>query len=379
MNKLVTQDTRSERRITVAVPAGSPSTYDVVVGSGLLAGIGDRLACLSAGAAWGVISDAHVQGLVGESVVAALEAAGCRAVPLVFPAGEQFKTRGTVSDLQNGAIEAGLGRDAWILTVGGGVVGDVGGFVAATLFRGLPMAQVPTSLLAMVDSSVGGKTGVDTPAGKNLVGAFHQPRWVLADVDTLATLPDAELRAGLAEVIKYGVILDQQLFIDLEDGLLESCAARVPEALISVIERCVAIKARVVADDERETNWRQVLNFGHTIGHAVEMLSKYSMRHGEAVAIGMICEAHLAQRLVGAPPDTPVRIRDLCSRAGLPTEIPAGLTPDAMLEAARRDKKTRANQIRCALPRQIGAMAHHDGQWAVEVPDSELIAAIEAN
>lgn len=363
-------------RVRVSLPATPARGYEIRIGNGVLAAGVAELIELSAGASWLVISDDTVIEHWGAGIVAALQAAGSRVETLVFAAGERSKTRDTVADLQDRAITAGHGRDTWVLAVGGGVVGDLAGYTAATLFRGLAYVQVPTSLLAMVDSAVGGKTGIDTDAGKNLVGAFHQPRLVLADVETLKTLPDAELRAGLGEVIKYGVSLDEELFTDLEDGLVESCLARVPEALTLVVQRCVTLKAQVVAEDERESNRRQVLNFGHTVAHAIEALRGFGIRHGEAVAIGMVCEARLAQQCVRAPSDLAQRVAELCIRAGLPTTVPVDLDVSELVTAARRDKKTRGGAIRCALPRELGVMAKVKGQWAVEVSDTDLAASL---
>ena len=291
-----------------------------------------------------VVSDATVHGLYGEALIAALAEAGHECVSLVMAAGESSKRRDVVADMQDMAIAAGIDRDSRVVALGGGVPGDLGGYMAATLLRGVPWLQLPTTLLAMVDSSVGGKTGVDTAAGKNLIGAFWHPRVVLADVDTLATLPDEELAAGLAEVIKYGATLEEQLFSDLEDGLLESCMARVPEAVALVVERCVSIKADVVAEDARELNRRQVLNFGHTIGHGIEVAMDYTLRHGEAVAIGMVAEARLSEGHLGAAPDLAERVAALCVRAGLPVRLPDGA------ERRRRGRRSTTRQEESRRP-----------------------------
>ncbi len=366
-----------ERRIKVALERPAASAYDVVVGSELIAGIGEQLREVLGGETQiVVIADEVVAGLHGDRLRGALSASGIRFVELTVPNGERSKTREVVAELQDDAIDAGADRQSAVLAFGGGVVGDIAGYVAATLYRGVAYVQVPTTLLAMVDSSVGGKTGVDTKAGKNLIGAFWQPRQVLADIDLLQTLPEEELRAGLGEVIKYGVILDEQLFVDLEDGLLESCLAKVPEALALIVERCVRLKAAVVVADEREGNRRQILNFGHTVAHGVESSQGYSMRHGEAVAIGMVAEARLAEKVVGATAGLAERIASLCVRAGLPVALPAGTQPADVLIAARHDKKSRCGVLRCALAEDIGRMAERDGNWAVEIADEALIAAL---
>lgn len=364
------------RRVPVAVPADGASEYEVVIGAGLLAEAAERLQPFMGTGPVFVVSDATVQALYGEALVAALRATGFDCVELVTDPGEASKCRGVVADMQDKAIAAGADRDSRVIALGGGVPGDLGGYLAATLLRGIPWLQLPTSLLAMVDSSVGGKTGVDTAAGKNLIGAFWHPRVVLADVGALDTLPDAELAAGLAEVIKYGVTLEEQLFADLEDGLLESCLARVPEAVALVVERCVSLKAEVVAEDARETNRRQVLNFGHTVAHGIEVAMDYTLRHGEAVAIGMVAEARLSAQHLGGASDLPERIASLCERAGLPVALPASVGPAAVVEGARHDKKNRAGQSRCVMVQELGRVVPHDGNWSHPVTPEELLRVL---
>ena len=265
---------------------------------------------------------------------------------------------------------------ACIVAVGGGVVGDVAGFVAATLLRGVPYIHVPTTLLAMVDSSVGGKTGVDTPAGKNLVGAFHQPERVLIDVSALDSLPAAELTAGLAEVIKYGVILDAELFRRIDQASGDAGISQSKEDLEDVIARCCALKAGVTAADEREADYRQILNFGHTVAHGIETTLDYAIRHGEAVAIGMVAEAKLAHCLVNAPADLSARIASLCERVGLPTRLPEGCRPGDVVAAASKDKKVRAGQLRCALPSALGTMVQGPDGYGITVAPADLLAVL---
>ncbi len=361
----------------VSVELDGDRAYEVAVGSGLTSTAGQLLqATVEPGALAVVVVDQAVATLHGDRMRAALTAAQVHFVELAVPSGESSKTREVAAALQDDAIDAGADRRSAVLAFGGGVVGDLAGYVAATLYRGIAYVQVPTTLLAMVDSSVGGKTGVDTAAGKNLIGAFWQPRAVLADIDLLQTLPDVEVQAGLAEVIKYGVILDEQLFVDLEDGLLESCLAKVPEALTLVVERCVRLKAEVVVADEREGNRRQILNFGHTVAHGVESSLDYSLRHGEAVAIGMVAEARLAEKLLGAAAGLSERIASLCARTRLPVALPAGCSPADVLAGARHDKKSRDGVLYCALAEDIGRMAERDGLWAVEVSDRALLDAL---
>lgn len=358
------------RVLQVDLPGSPPVRYPVRIGRGLLGGAGAPAGTDLDPAGWILVSDENVEPLYGDRVAEALSRGGQSLERVVLPAGEAAKSRTSVAAVQDRALEAGIGRDGCVVALGGGVVGDLAGFAAATLLRGLPYVQIPTTLLAMVDSAVGGKTGINTPRGKNLVGAFHQPAAVIADVGTLDTLPDRELRAGMAEVVKYGVILDEDLFVALEDGLLESCLARVPEALGMVVERCLRLKAAVVSHDERERGPREILNFGHTLAHGIEQASGYRLLHGEAVAIGMVLEAAVAERQGVARPGMVEAIRSLCERADLPVALPPELEPEAVLEAARSDKKARAGALRCTLPSAIGTVP---GQGrAVKVPESAL-------
>jgi len=362
--------------VDVVVPGGPRREYEVVIGVGLPDGAADDLVRWQQAPRWAVVTDTNVAPLYGEPLAESLRRLGARADCIVFPAGEAAKTRETVIDLQDRLIDLGHGRDSWLVAVGGGVVGDVAGFVAATLFRGIPYVQVPTTLLAMVDSSVGGKTGVDTPAGKNLVGAFLQPRRVLADLGALATLPRAEVAAGMAEVIKYGVILDAVLFQALEAELLAAALEGDEAALARIVSRSCDLKASVVAADETEVGYRQILNFGHTVGHAIEAVQGFALRHGEAIAIGMVVEARLAHRKLGTAAGLADRIEALCARAGLPTEVPEECDVDALVEAAFRDKKVREGTIHCALPAMLGVMGDHHGEYGIPVEAEELAAAL---
>jgi len=287
---------------------------------------------------------------------------------LEFPAGEWNKTRETWARLSDRMLAAQLGRDSAVVALGGGVVGDVAGFVAATYLRGVPYIQAPTTLLAMIDSSIGGKTGVDVPAGKNLLGAFHQPRLVVADLDLLGTLPAPQLAAGIAEAVKHGAIADADYFAFLEREH-DAVTTKQPDALERLVRRSVEIKVGVVAADERETGRRAILNFGHTVAHAVEATAKFAVLHGEAVAIGMAYEARLAERLGIAAAGTADRIRRLLERYDLPLELPESATPDDLLATMQLDKKARAGTVRFALPEVVGRM-HADGSgWTVAAPE----------
>jgi len=257
-------------------------------------------------------------------------------------------------------------------------VGDLSGFVAATYMRGVPFIQVPTTLIAMVDAAIGGKTGVDTPAGKNLVGCFHMPAAVLVDPQVLATLPLRELRAGFAEVIKCGVVADAayfQLVRDAIPGLLSGDVAK-SDRLESVLVGGIGIKVRVVVQDEREAGLRKILNFGHTIGHAVEKTTGYSLLHGEAVAIGMAVESQLAERIGAAEPGTAATIVEVLTSAGLPSRVPPECAPQQLLDAMRSDKKGREGKIRFALPTKIGEMAKDGDDWSVAVSDQLIMEVL---
>jgi 3-dehydroquinate synthase len=361
--------------IRVSLRETRDASYDVIVGQDVLGSLPALLRERCPATRYAVIADHKVAELVWPRVSASLREARLEAVLLHFPPGEWNKSRGQWEELTDAMLAAHIGRDGAVVALGGGVAGDLAGFVAATYLRGIPWVQVPTSLLAMIDSSVGGKTGVDAPAGKNLVGAFHQPRFVLADVAVLATLPAAHVSAGMAEALKHGIIADADYFASLEDPA--GCFARDADTLEAVVRRSVAIKAAVVSEDERESGRRQVLNFGHTIGHAIETLSGFDLLHGEAVAIGMTLEAALAERLGIAARGLGALVRQAVERYRLPAQAPAGIAPERILEAMRGDKKVRGGRIRFALPSRIGAMAQSDdGAWTVEIPDEEVLKAM---
>jgi 3-dehydroquinate synthase len=293
---------------------------------------------------------------------------------LTIPAGEANKTRESWARLTDQLLANGFGRDSTVIALGGGVVGDLAGFVAATFMRGVPFVQIPTTLLAMIDASIGGKTGVDTPAGKNLVGAFHPPKAVFSDPQVLATLSLNEIRSGFAEAIKHGVIADAP-YLDAVAGRAPEMLAtggRESDSMLSLIVPSIEIKADIVSRDEREEGLRKVLNFGHTIGHAVELISGYSLLHGEAVAIGMALESELAEKIGVAQTGTAATVKRVVQSVGLPAAIPAGIDGNAVIKAMRSDKKGRSGSIRFALPLRIGAMAGEDTGWTVSVGDDQL-------
>ena len=321
------------------------------------------------------MSDSHVAPLHGEPLAERLRGRGRRAELLTFPAGEAHKTRETKAGLENALLRLGAGRDTAIVAVGGGVTCDLAGFLAATWHRGVPLYHVPTSLLAMVDAAVGGKTGVDLAGGKNLVGAFHQPAGLAVDAALLATLPDAELRFGFAEAVKLAVVADAGLFVRLEGGA-ELLRGRDQAAMLEVVSRCIARKHKVVARDEREAGARAMLNFGHTVGHALERVSGYAVPHGEAVAIGCAVEAALAVEVVGLPERHRARLVALLSRFGLPTRWPAEIPISGALPAMQADKKVREGRVRYALPARLGRMPV--GAPTVEVEGTRVLRALEA-
>jgi 3-dehydroquinate synthase len=332
-----------------AVPLGS---YEVHLGVGLLDRAAEIIRTAAPAHRYAIISDENVAPLYAARVRDALQSG--HAELFTIPAGESEKTREQWAHLTDALLLAGFGRDTTILALGGGVVGDLAGFVAATYMRGVPFVQLPTTLLAMVDASIGGKTGIDTPAGKNLVGAFHRPRAVIADPAVLATLPANHLRSGLAEMIKHGAIADAAYFLKIGDSLPSLLADPGDEAMRALILRSVEIKASIVMQDEREGGIRRTLNFGHTLGHAIESESGYSLLHGEAIAVGMVLEAQLGERLGITAPGTALRLRDTVERAGLPHAVPRQLDAHRVLSATRGDKKAREGIVEYALIAEIG-------------------------
>jgi 3-dehydroquinate synthase len=346
--------TMSERVEEIVVDLG-PRSYPVLVGANVLALVGPRLAALGFRNRCAVLTSERIGALYREPLQASLREAELEPVVVEIPDGEEHKNFAWLAVIYDRLIEAGIDRRTPIVALGGGVIGDLGGFAAGTLLRGLPLVQVPTTLLAQVDAAVGGKTGVNHALGKNLVGVFHQPQFVLADVEVLRTLPRREFVAGLAEVIKYGVIFEAALFRHIDrhlDGLL----ALRRDLLVSVVTASCRHKAAVVAADEREEHGqRTVLNFGHTIGHAIETLTDYKqLLHGEAVAIGMVAAARVSRALGCCGSETVERLEGLLQRAGLPTEIPRGLKPGAIALAMQTDKKSAAGRIRFVAVEEIG-------------------------
>jgi len=334
-----------------------PRSYDIKIGSGMLAGLGQECAKLNLEKRCAIITDANVSPLYASAASKVLTEAGFEPIVATVTAGERAKSLKTLHACYDQLASQHLERKSFIVALGGGVVGDLAGFVAATYLRGMAFIQIPTTLLAQVDSSVGGKVGVNLKSGKNLVGAFHQPRLVLCDLETLKTLPEREYRSGLAEVIKYGIIYDAALFGELEQDM-PKLLQRDPETLARVVARCCEIKAEVVQQDETESGLRAILNFGHTVGHALEAISHYGKYlHGEAISIGQVAAAKLSNRLTGLDGEAVQRIANLFRNAGLPITLRLKDAQRAKLIAAmKQDKKIIGGELKFVLARRIGSV-----------------------
>jgi 3-dehydroquinate synthase len=364
-------------KVDVTFAGVGPGSYDVRIEPGLADRLAGLVEAYCPAHRYALITDSIVEALHATRLQERLRAHGMAVDLLSFPAGEANKTRNSWAALSDRMLELGMGRDAAVLAFGGGVVGDLAGFVAATYLRGVPYVQIPTTLLAMIDSSVGGKTGVDTRAGKNLIGAFHQPRVVLADPGFLDTLPRRELAAGLAEAVKHGAIADAGYF-DWIESRVERVLDREAAALSHLIERSVRIKADTVARDERESGPRMALNFGHTLGHAIEALSGYELLHGEAISIGMVLEARAGEVAGITEPGTARRLASVLSAAGLPTKMPDSMSGRAVLELTRGDKKARAGAVEYALIEAIGRFDDAAGRWSRPLEDDSVLQAMAA-
>jgi 3-dehydroquinate synthase len=345
--------------IPVNIPAVAPHTYDVRIGPGLLDELGTLVRGLAPAPTAGIVTDTNVAPHYLARAAGSLEKAGYRVLTHTIPAGEHHKTFATVGAALDTFLNGKVERATPIVTLGGGVVGDLGGYVSASLLRGTPFVQVPTTLLSAVDASVGGKVGVDHPAGKNLIGAFHQPRLVLTDISTFKTLPARELRCGMAECIKHAVIRDPALFVFIQRNLGRLLGG--DENLLSdLVAMNVAIKAAVVHEDPHEKGVRAILNLGHTFGHAIEATSDYAalasgggVAHGEAVALGMVAAGRMARAMGRFPQADLEAMTALIAAAGLPTELP-GMDVEKVYATMFTDKKVKAGKLRFILPTQIG-------------------------
>jgi len=359
------------KTMKVSLDGKTVRSYEIHIGTEIL----DRMGMIIAMNRWAqryvLVTDENVAALHGERVQTALEKAGLRVDRIAVAPGEASKGVPTLLALTDRLTALGADRQTALIALGGGVVGDLVGFTASIFMRGIPVIQVPTTLLAQVDSSIGGKTGVDTPAGKNLLGAFHQPKAVFIDVAFLRMLPDGILRSGLAEVIKCGVIDSPELLDDLEEAAVKD-GLREPLFLERIITTACRIKKQLVESDERDRGVRRILNFGHTIGHAVEAASGYRLSHGEAVAIGMIAATRLSERLHGLPAADASRIAALIRAVGLPGRLPAGMDPEEIRSRLKLDKKKEGGTTHYVLIKKMGMPFMNGG-----VPEGILRETLE--
>ena len=343
--------TRADSELRVGL---GDRSYSILVGTGLLAEAGREVATLLPSARITVVTNPTVAALFLKRVTDSLDQAGFHTRSIEIADGEEHKNLASLASIYDRLLEDGVDRGSAIVALGGGVVGDVTGFAAATILRGVPYVQIPTTLLAQVDSSVGGKTAINHARGKNLIGAFYQPRLVLCDIETLATLPRREFLAGLAEVLKYGVILDRDLFALIEERL-DAILAQDRDLLVRIVKRSCELKAMVVGRDERESDYRAILNFGHTLAHAVENLTAYNTYlHGEAVALGMVAAARVSHARGHCGADVVERIERLLERAGLPVVVPTSLAAGDLAQAIEHDKKARDGKVKFVCVDEIG-------------------------
>ncbi len=347
--------------------------YEILIGPGLLTDLGTFLNEHPLSDHYVMVTDSNVKEFLADDLLSILEQAGIKVDLISFPAGEASKNMETIVSLAREMVRLGADRKSAVLAVGGGVVGDMAGFLASIYMRGIPFIQIPTTLLAQVDSSVGGKTGVDLPEGKNLLGTFYQPKRVFIDIGVLATLTQKEIRNGLAEVVKYGVIRSPELFGILEDRWWDVLNLE-PEVTADIVYRSCSIKADVVAADEREGNLRRILNFGHTIGHAIEAAANYQIPHGEAISMGMVAVGRISVQKGLMTSDELERLISLLEKLGLPVAIPRELSPEKLLGLLRHDKKSVSGKVHFVLCTGIGST-----KITSDVDDSEILAAIEAS
>jgi 3-dehydroquinate synthase len=341
------------RTLKVNLDKKCSSSYEIRIGRDIL----DRMTLLIAknhkAGRYAVITDDCVGGLYGKKFISVLKDIGLNVSLIEFPAGESSKNIKTVMDIAGKLMEMGADRETCLIALGGGVVGDITGFVASVFMRGVPYIQIPTTLVAQVDSSIGGKTGVDLPHGKNLLGTFYQPRAVFADLNFLDTLPEKEFNNGLAEIIKYGIIDDEKMFRALEDNM-DAVKSKDSKLMPGLVENCCRIKKSVVEIDEKEHGLRRILNFGHTIGHSVETISKFSITHGEGVALGMVAAARISEKTGYLKNNEAERIESIIRQAGLPVKMPKSLDGAKIISQLKMDKKKKGDIIHFVLLKKIG-------------------------
>jgi 3-dehydroquinate synthase len=382
---------RNNTTIEARIPEKHEEAYMITIGNNLFLDIAKDLKAYMHASMYAIVTDSKVKGLYAPALESALNEAGIRFKTFEFPAGEQSKTEETKAKIRDEMASAGFGRDSALIALGGGVAGDLGGYIAHTYMRGVPIVHVPTTLLAMVDSSIGGKTGINTPAGKNIEGAFHFPSAVYASIDTVATLDDINYRNGFAEIIKYAFITNHAhtvLNCLMRDGEMlagRQQGYRYERMLKAVIKGCINSKVRITEEDPKEKRIRKILNYGHTIGHAIEKLSNYSIPHGYAISMGMVAAAELAD-IVGILKDKSLieKQKMLLEMFGLPISIPQNLSSEAILSQTSGDKKAVNCRVQYVLPRMIGEMhmfkAHNwecSAPYAGEIPDKLVLRALE--
>ncbi len=341
------------RTLKVNLDKKTMSSHDIRIGRNIL----DRVVLLIAknhkAARYVIVTDSNVNPIYGHNLQGAMTEAGLKAAVLEIPAGETSKTMSTVMEIAGRLLDLGADRGTLLIALGGGVVGDLTGFIASVYMRSVPYIQIPTTLIGQVDSAIGGKTAVDLPWGKNLLGTFYQPRAVFIDLDYLKTLPPKEYSNGLAEIIKYGMIEDDKMFKFLEENM-EEVKNRDAGHLLKIVETCCRIKKSIVEIDEHEQGLRRILNFGHTLGHALEAVSDYTLSHGEGVALGMIGAAKLSAKMRYLPDNDLARLEKVIAAAGLPTRIGAGLALQTVIERLKMDKKKKDDVVHFVLVKKIG-------------------------
>lgn len=360
--------------IKVSIKGSKPTTYDIEIGKDLFDKMASEVKQDNLAYRYAVVTDSNVEALYSAKMLEAFKSQGLSALLITLPAGEQSKTRKNKEYIEDKMLESQMARDSAIIALGGGVVGDIAGYTASTYNRGIPYIQYPTSLVACVDSSIGGKTAIDTPYGKNLIGTFYQPRKVYIDLNTLTTLKQAEIREGMAEVIKYGIIYDTDFFRFIDENITAVFEYDLG-VLEKIVQRSCEIKGYVVENDEKESNLRKILNFGHTAGHAVEQLSDYTITHGNAISIGMVMEAEIAQRAGILTKDDVKTIYEILDKAGLPTVLGDKVDRSRIIDTMKLDKKARRGNIEFALPKCIGTMHTEDSNYGIRI-EQEIIERV---
>ncbi len=355
--------------IDVNIKGSQALSYQIEIGKGLFDKLAKELREKELAYRYAVVSDSNVSKLYYDKLEQALRNEDLSSLLITIPAGEQSKNRKNKEFIEDTMLKNAMARDSAIIALGGGVVGDIAGFVAATYNRGIPYIQYPTSLVACVDSSIGGKTAIDTEYGKNLIGSFYQPVKVYIDLETLKTLKKQEITEGLAEVIKYGIIYDEDFFHYIEKNL-SGILNYDTEVLSNIVSRSCEIKGYVVENDEKESNLRKILNFGHTIGHAVEQLSNYKITHGNAISIGMVIEARVAVELGILDRIYANEISEIFSLAGLPTVLPDIIDKSKITSIMKLDKKARKGNIEFAIPSKIGTMHTENGSYGIKIDEN---------